>query len=69
MARYSIRKQGCAYVVFAGEHSVLSLKSRRQAAKLIADAMELLSVQSLLPEAGMGADQSPVSPVKFLDAE
>lgn len=46
MVRYSIRKLGCEYVVLADEQCVLRIASRRKAAKLVADAAELLSEQS-----------------------
>ncbi|HKU07217.1 MAG TPA: hypothetical protein VJR30_14210 [Bradyrhizobium sp.] len=46
MTRYSIRKAGCEYVVLADEEKVLRVASRRKAAKLVAEAKELLSVQS-----------------------
>lgn len=49
MARYSIRKLGCEYVVLAGEESVLRIASRRKAAKLVVEAAGLLSEQSDLP--------------------
>ena len=63
MARYSIRKLGSEYVVLADNQSILRFTSRRQAAKLIADASELLSVQSAK------ADQPAVKEAKFLDGE
>jgi hypothetical protein len=46
MAHYSIRKQGDEYVVLADDQSILRFTSRRKAAKLVAEAAELLSVQS-----------------------
>ncbi|MGQ0682220.1 hypothetical protein [Bradyrhizobium sp.] len=49
MARYSIRKLGCEYVVLVGDESVLRIASRRKAAKLVVEAAELLSEQSDLP--------------------
>ena len=68
MARYSIRKLGSEYVVFADDQSVLKIASRRKAAKLVVDAVELLSVQSaVLAERDENVDQSPVSSAKFLD--
>jgi len=58
MARYSIRKLGCEYVVLAGEESVLRIASRRKAAKLVVEAAGLLSEQSDLPcSADVDADQ------------
>ncbi|HEY0852684.1 MAG TPA: hypothetical protein VGD96_22415 [Bradyrhizobium sp.] len=70
MARYSIRKQGGEYVVLADDQSILRFTSRRKAAKLIADAVELLSVQSASPpEQELDSDQSAVKGAKFLDGE
>jgi hypothetical protein len=45
MSNYSIVRDGNEYVVRAGETSVLKTSSRRRAAKLIADAVELLQQQ------------------------
>ena len=42
MKNYSIIRDGNGYVVRAGEKSVLKISSRRRAAKLISDAVELL---------------------------
>ena len=70
MARYSIRKQGCEYVVLADDQSILRFTSRRKAMKLVADAAELLSVQSASPpKRDNEADQSAVKDAKFLDDE
>lgn len=70
MARYSIRKQGCEYVVLADDQSILRFTSRRKAMKLVADAAELLSVHSASPaEHGHDSDQSDVKDTKFLDDE
>jgi hypothetical protein len=70
MTHYSIRKQGCEYIVLADDQCVLRVASRRKAAKLVVDAAELLSVQSALPlESSQDSDQSPVKPAKFLDGE
>jgi hypothetical protein len=70
MSRYSIRKQGCEYVVLADDQSILTFTSRRKAAKLVAEASELLSMQSRLPsEPEENSDQSPVKGAKFLDGE
>jgi hypothetical protein len=66
MARYSICKLGSEYVVLADGQSILRFTSRRKAEKLVAEAAELLSVQSAVP---MEPDQSPVKDTKFLDAE
>jgi hypothetical protein len=57
MPRYSIRRLGCEYIVLAGDQGILRIASRRQAAKVVADAEELLSVQSDLSEQPA---QSPV---------
>jgi hypothetical protein len=70
MARYSIQKKGCEYVVLADDQSILTFTSRRKAAKFVAEASELLSVQSALPTGKEeGPDQSPVKGAKFLDDE
>jgi hypothetical protein len=70
MTHYSIRKQGCDYVVLADDQCVLRVASRRRAAKLVVDAVGLLSVQSALPlESADNPDQSPVKDAKFLDGE
>jgi hypothetical protein len=45
MNHYSIIRDGNEYVVRAGEKSVLKISSRRRAAKLISDAVELLEQQ------------------------
>ena len=42
MKKYSIVRIGCEYVVQAGETSLLKVSSRREAAKLVTDAAELL---------------------------
>jgi hypothetical protein len=49
MARCSIRKLGSEYVVLADDQCILKFTNRRKAEKLVADAGELLSVQSALP--------------------
>ena len=43
MKNYSIVRIGNEYVVQADEKSVLKIASRRQAAKLVTDAAELLA--------------------------
>ena len=66
MARYSIRKVGGEYVVLVDDQRILKFTSRRKAEKLVAEAAELLSVQS----AGLvQTDQSGVKSAKFLDGE
>jgi hypothetical protein len=49
MSNYSIIRDGNEYVVLAGEKSVLKISSRRRAAKLISDAVELLEQQPAPP--------------------
>jgi hypothetical protein len=49
--RYSIVRVGHEYVVQADEKSVLKMTSRRRAARLIADAVELMDLQSSPAEA------------------
>jgi hypothetical protein len=46
MKIYSIVRIGDEYVVRAGEKSVLKVASRRKAAQLVTDAVELLDSQS-----------------------
>ena len=66
MARYSIRKVGGEYVVLVDDQRILKFTSRRKAEKLVAEAAELLSVQSA---ASVQTDQSPVKDTKLLDGE
>ncbi|MEH2529383.1 hypothetical protein V1277_004240 [Bradyrhizobium sp. AZCC 1588] len=42
MKKYSIVRIGSEYVVQAGDTSILKVSSRREAAKLVTDAAELL---------------------------
>jgi hypothetical protein len=49
--RYSIVRVGHEYVVQADEKSILKMTSRRQAARLIADAVELMNSPSGSAEA------------------
>ena len=51
MKKYSIVRIGSEYVVQAGETSILKVSSRREAAKLVTDAAELLQ-QEPAPDAG-----------------
>ena len=51
MKNYSIVRVGNEYVVQAGETRILKVASRRQAAKLVTDAAELLEQQPA-PSAG-----------------
>ena len=57
MKKYSIVRIGSEYVVQAGETSILKVSSRREAAKLVTDAAELLE-QEPAPSAGATAHQS-----------
>ena len=68
MNTYSIARIGSEYVVLADEQRILKVASRRKAAKLVVDAAELLSEQSVpRPAQRRVADQSPVNGAKFLD--
>jgi hypothetical protein len=49
--RYSIVRVGHEYVVQADEKSILKMTSRRRAAQLIADAVELMNSPSGAAEA------------------
>ena len=70
MTRYTIRRLGGEYVVLADDQSILRVASRRKAAKLVADAAELLSVQPASPgEQEPDTDQSAVKGAKFLDGK
>ena len=52
MNKYSIVRMGSEYIVQAGETSILKVSSRREAAKLVTDAAELLQ-----HEPAPGADE------------
>ena len=54
MKKYSIVRVGSEYIVQAGETSILKVSSRREAAKLITDAAELLQ-----QEAAPAASEAP----------
>jgi len=54
MKKYSIVRIGSEYVVQAGKTSILKVSSRRQAAKLVTDAAELLQ-----QEPATDADEHP----------
>ena len=54
MKKYSIVRIGSEYVVQAGETSILKVSSRREAAKLVTDAAELLQ-----QEPAPSADEAP----------
>ncbi len=61
MNTYSIARIGSEYVVLADERRILTVASRRKAAKLVVDAAELLSEQSApAAQEERAADQSPV---------
>ena len=66
---YSIARIGDSYVVRAGEQGILKVASRRQAARLVAEAAELLGSHPPPERRGRRGpgDQSPVIPAKFLD--
>jgi hypothetical protein len=49
MKIYSIVRIGGEYVVRAGEKSVLKVASRRRAAQLVTDAVELMDSQAAPP--------------------
>ena len=61
MKIYSIVRVDDEYVVQAGEKSVLKVASRRRAARLVADAAELLDLQAAAAEQQAAIDrrQSP----------
>ncbi len=52
MKDYSIVRIGNEYVVQAGEKSVLKIASRRRAAKLVTDAVELLDARPAPRDSG-----------------
>ena len=54
MKKYSIVRIGSEYVVQAGETRILKVASRREAAKLVTDAAELLQ-QGPVPSAEEGS--------------
>ena len=56
MKNYSIVRIGSEYVVQAGETSILKVSSRREAAKLVTDAAELLQ-----QEPAPVADEQPIN--------
>ncbi len=56
MKKYSIVRIGSEYVVQAGETSILKVSSRREAAKLVTDAAELLQQEPAPP-----ADRTPIN--------
>lgn len=68
LTRYSIRKLDGEYVVLANDQSILRTNSRRKAAKIVVEAIELLSVQSPpLVDDLEQTDQSVVNDAPVLD--
>ena len=65
MKKYSIVRIGSEYIVQAGETSILKVSSRREAAKLVIDAAELLQ-QEPAPPRGPNTHQSSVMPGSYL---
>jgi hypothetical protein len=58
MRDYSIVRIGNAYIVKANEKGVLKIASRRRAARLVSDAVELLMSHAALP----ASEQAPPKP-------
>jgi hypothetical protein len=59
MQTYSILRTGKCYVVRAGEKNILKMANRRMAARLVAEAAELLSSDAAAGLPGQaGADPS-----------
>lgn len=58
MKKYSIVRIGLEYVVRADEQNILKVSSRRQAAKLVTDATELLDAQPALPSSAEAQAES-----------
>ena len=71
MKKYSIVRIGSEYVVQAGENSILKVSSRREAAKLVTDAAELLQQEPADPSArthqSRRESRRDTDPPKFLD--
>jgi hypothetical protein len=64
MKNYSIVRIGNEYVVQVDQKSVLKVASRRKAAKLVSDAVELLhshSAPSLVPQAEPSIACDPIT--------
>jgi hypothetical protein len=73
MKNYSIVRIGHEYVVQAGAASILKVSSRREAAKLVTDAAELLEqepAESATEGASIGCDSRdiPDPPASYLIA-
>jgi hypothetical protein len=62
MKNYSIVRIGKEYVVQADEKSILKIASRRRAARLVSDAVELLELPAVprQPDAGPSDAGDPV---------
>ncbi|OAF05022.1 hypothetical protein AYJ54_21410 [Bradyrhizobium centrolobii] len=58
MTSYSLIKVGNDYVVQAGDKCILKVSSRRRAAQLISDAMDLLNAQAAA-ESPEKAEETP----------
>jgi len=61
MKIYSIVRIGDEYVVRAGEKSVLKVASRRRAAQLVTDAVELLHSQDTPPLSPQAPDEPSIA--------
>ena len=64
MKKYSIVRIGSEYVVQAGATSILKVSSRREAAKLVTDAAELLQqgpAAAVEGDSSIGRDMPDVS--------
>jgi hypothetical protein len=69
MKIYSIVRVGDEYVVRAGEKSVLKIASRRRAAQLVTDAVELLDSLSAPLLSPQDPPQDPCEPSTACDPE
>ena len=69
MKIYSIVRIGDEYVVRAGEKSVLKVASRRRAARLVTDAVELLDSLSAPLLSPQDPPQDPCEPSTACDPE
>ena len=69
MKIYSIVRIGDEYVVRAGEKSVLKIASRRRAAQLVTDAVELLDSLSAPQLSPQDPPQDPCEPSTACDPD
>ena len=69
MKIYSIVRIGDEYVVRAGEKSVLKIASRRRAAQLGTDAVELLDLQAAPQLSPQDLPRDPCEPSTACDPE